>query len=85
MRRTLAWIQSHSADDIAAKMPPNLRGPDLKLYIAALAASKDMYSPDGLLDDEAAQAVVRVLGETMESVRKAAPDVKRCYTNQFVN
>jgi len=85
MRRTLAWIQEHSADDIAAKMPANLRGPDLKLYIAALAASKDMYSPDGVLEHEAAEAVVRVLGETMENVRKQAPDVKRCYTNQFVN
>ena len=84
IRRTLAWIQAHSAADIAARMPVNLRGPDLELYTQAIANSKDMFSPDGVLDDEAAQAVVRVLSETLERVRTAQPDVKRCYTNQFV-
>ncbi len=85
IRRTLAWIQAHSAEDIAGKMPANLRGENLALYTHAIANSKDMFSPDGLLDDEAAQAVVRVLGETLERVRTAHPDVKQCYTNQFVN
>lgn len=84
IRRTLAWIQAHSAEDIAAKIPPNLRGDDLKLYTQAISNSKDMFSPDGVLDDEAAQAMVRVLGESLESVRTAKPDVRQCYTNQFV-
>ena len=84
IRRTLAWIQAHSATDIAGKMPENLRGADLKLYTQAISNSKDMFSPDGVLDDEGAQAVVRVLSETLERVRTAQPDVKQCYTNQFV-
>ena len=84
IRRTLAWIQAHSAGDIAAKMPVNLRGSDLALYTQAISNSKDMFSPDGVLDDEGAQAVVRVLSETLEHVRTARPDVKQCYTNQFV-
>jgi NitT/TauT family transport system substrate-binding protein len=84
IRRTLAWIQAHSAEDIAGRMPANLRGEDVKLYTQAISNSKDMFSPDGVLDEEAAQAVVRVLGETLESVRTAKPDVKKCYTNQFV-
>lgn len=84
IRRTLAWIQAHSASDIAARMPENLRGPDLKLYTQAISNSKDMFSPDGVLDDEGAHAMVRVLGETLERVRAAPPDVKQCYTNQFV-
>ena len=84
IRRTLAWIQAHSASDIAAKMPENLRGSDLALYTQAISNSKDMFSPDGVLDDEGAQAVVRVLSETLEHVRTARPDVKQCYTNQFV-
>jgi NitT/TauT family transport system substrate-binding protein len=84
IRRTLAWIQAHSADDIASKMPENLRGADLKLYTQAISNSKDMFSPDGVLDDEGAQAMVRVLSETLERVRTAQPDVKQCYTNQFV-
>jgi NitT/TauT family transport system substrate-binding protein len=84
IRRTLAWIQAHSAEDIAARMPENLRGSDLEIYTRAIANSKDMFSPDGVLDEEAAQAAVRVLGETLERVRTARPDVKQCYTNQFV-
>lgn len=85
IRRTLAWIQSHSAEDIAARMPETMRGGDQKLYAEAIANSKDMFSPDGLLDEEAARAVVRVLGESLEKVRLAKPDVTRCFTNQFVN
>ena len=84
IRRTLAWIQAHSAADIAAKMPETMRGGDLALYTQAIANSKDMFSPDGILDDEAAQAVVGVLGESLERVRAAKPDVKQCYTNRFV-
>lgn len=84
IRRTLAWIQAHSASDIAGKMPENLRGSDIALYTQAISNSKDMFSPDGVLDDEGAQAVVRVLSETLERVRTARPDVKECYTNQFV-
>ena len=84
IRRTLAWIQAHSAADIAAKMPEALRGGDAALYTQAIANSKDMFSPDGILDEEGAQAVVRVLGETLERVRAAKVDVKQCYTNQFV-
>lgn len=84
MRRTLAWIQAHSPEQIAAKMPEALRGSDLALYSKAIENSKDMYSPDGILEDEAAQAVVRVLGESLDRVRLAKPDVRQCYTNQFV-
>lgn len=84
MRRTLAWIQAHSGEEIAAKMPETMRGGDPKLYAQAIANSKDMYSPDGILEEEAAQAVVRVLSESLETVRKARPDVKQCFTNQFV-
>ena len=84
IRRTLAWIQAHSAADIAAKMPEAMRGGDPALYTQAIANSKDMFSPDGILDDEAAQAVVGVLGESLERVRLAKPDVKQCYTNRFV-
>lgn len=84
MRRTLAWIQAHSPEEIAARMPEALRGGDRALYIKAIENSKDMYSPDGILEDEAAQTVVRVLSESLDRVRIAKPDVRQCYTNQFV-
>lgn len=84
MRRTLAWIQAHSPEEIAARMPETMRGGDLTLYTKAIENSKDRFSPDGILEDEAAQAVVRVLSESLDRVRIAKPDVRQCYTNQFV-
>src|SRR5205807_2182979 len=33
---TLKWIHSHSAEDIMAKMPTDMVGPDKELYLAAL-------------------------------------------------
>ena len=42
---TLKWIHSHSPEEIMAKMPENLVGPDKALYLAALKNTIPMYSP----------------------------------------
>lgn len=85
MRRTLEWIQSHSAAEIAAKMPVEFQGGDAAMYAQAIERSKGMFSPDGVLAPEAAEAALRVMGESMEKVRNAKIDVRECYTNRFVS
>src|SRR4051795_5840951 len=40
---TLAWIHSHSAEDIMAKMPPEMVGKNKELYLAALRNTMPMY------------------------------------------
>src|SRR5215211_9312903 len=44
---TLAWIHSHSAEEIMAKMPPELVGKNKELYLAALKNTIPMYSETG--------------------------------------
>lgn len=85
MTRTLGWIQAHSPEEIAAKMPASFRGEDTTLYVDALRNALPMYSPDGVMPSEGADAVRRVLAQSMEKVRGATIDLSRTYTNEYVN
>ena len=83
--KTLQWMHSHSAEEIAGKTPKPLRGEDDALYIQAVKNSMPMFSPDGVMDAAGAQAVRELLGESMEKVRGAQIDVSHTYTNEFIN
>ena len=82
MLRTLQWIGQHSAEEIAAKMPAEHRGEDAALYVEALKNSMAMFSPDGVMLPEGAEAVKRVLSGTLDKVKGI--DAARTYTNEFV-
>jgi NitT/TauT family transport system substrate-binding protein len=81
---TLKWIHAHSAEDIMAKMPPEIVGKDKALYLAALKNTIPMYSETGLMDPKGAAAVLAVFSESSPEVAKANIDVSKTYTNKFV-
>ena len=81
---TLKWIHSHTPEEIMAKMPEALVGPDKALYLAALKNTIPMYSETGLMDPKGAQAVLSVFSQSSEAVAKANIDLSRTYTNKFV-
>ncbi len=81
---TLKWIHSHSAEDIMAKMPPELVGKDKELYLAALKNTIPMYSQNGIMDPKGAAAVLAVFSEGSPEVAKANIDVSKTYTNKYV-
>jgi NitT/TauT family transport system substrate-binding protein len=81
---TLKWIQSHTPEEIMAKMPDNLVGPDKALYLAALKNTIPMYSTTGKMDPKGAQAVLDVFSQSSPAVRDAKIDVSKTYTNKFV-
>jgi len=81
---TLKWIHSHSAEEIMAKMPENLIGPDKALYLAALKNTIPMYSTTGKMDPKGAQAVLDVFSQSSPEVKNAKVDVSKTYTNKFV-
>lgn len=83
--RTLAWMQSHTPQEIAGKTPKTFRGEDDALYIEALQASMPMFSPDGLMAGEGAEVVRTLLASSMEKVRTATIDVSQTYTNEFIH
>ncbi len=63
--RSLAWIREHSAEEILAKVPsPGDRATEL----AAIRLAKPMYSFDGRINKESAEAVLAVQGLSRSKV-----------------
>jgi sulfonate transport system substrate-binding protein len=85
MVATLKWIHTHSAEEIMAKMPPEMVGGDKALYLAALKNTIPMYSESGRMDPKGAQAVLAVFSQSVPAVAKANIDLSRTYTNKFVD
>src|SRR5579863_2332049 len=81
---TLAWIHSHSAEEVMAKMPPEIVGKNTELYLAALKNTIPMYSETGKMDPKGADAVLAVFSTGSPEVAKANIDVTRTYTDKFV-
>jgi NitT/TauT family transport system substrate-binding protein len=81
---TLKWIHSHTPEEIMAKMPDELVGPDKALYLAALKNTIPMYSQTGMMDPKGAQAVLAVFSQSVPEIAKANIDLSKTYTNKFV-
>lgn len=63
--RSLAWIREHTAEEILAKVPsPG----DPATELAAIRLAKPMYSVDGRLNKESAEAVLAVQGLSRSKV-----------------
>ena len=64
-------MHTHTPQEIAEKTPKAFRGEDDALYVEALKSSMPMFSPDGVMDAEGAEAVRTLLAGSMEKVRSA--------------
>lgn len=82
---TLKWIHSHTPEEIADKMPPELIGKDKALYVAALKATLSMYSETGKMDPKGAQAVLEVFSQSVPAIKNAKIDLSKTYTNKYVD
>jgi len=85
IKRTLEWMQTHSAEEIADRTPADFRGEDRGLYVDALKNTMAMFSPDGVMADDGPKAVHRLLAQSLEKVRNATIDLSKTYTNDFVH
>jgi NitT/TauT family transport system substrate-binding protein len=74
--RSLAWIREHSAEEILARLPKENQVGDPAAEIAAIRMAKPMYSVNGRISQESAEAVQRVRG--------AKVDLSKTYTNEFL-
>lgn len=81
--KTLKWIHSHSADEIAAKMPPDYYAADKELYFNALKGSLDMFTPDGKMPVDGPPTVLNVLVERRQNIQGKQIDLSATYTNEF--
>jgi NitT/TauT family transport system substrate-binding protein len=83
--KTMKWIDTHEAADIAAKMPADYAGPDMALYIKSIKDSSPMFTTDGVMPEGGPQTVLDVLGTFSEIVKskKDSIDLKKTYTTEF--
>ncbi|WP_206951838.1 ABC transporter substrate-binding protein [Trinickia acidisoli] len=81
--RTMQFIHTHSAEEIAAKMPADYQK-DKALYVGALKASLPMYTVDGKMPADGPETVLKVLSGFNPSVKGKHVDLSKTYTNEFV-
>jgi NitT/TauT family transport system substrate-binding protein len=83
--RTMQFIHTHSAEEIAAKMPADYYGGDKQMYVNAIKASLPMYTSDGKMPADGPDTVLKVLSAYNASVKGKHIDLSKTYTNDFVN
>lgn len=82
---SLRWVQQHSAQQIADKMPATYYSSTGETaYVQALANEIGMYNPTGLMPTDGPQSVFRVLSEFDPAVKGQQVDLSKTYTDQFV-
>jgi NitT/TauT family transport system substrate-binding protein len=82
--RTMQFIHTHSAEEIAAKMPDDYQK-DKPLYVGALKASLPMYTADGKMPADGPATVLKVLSAFNPSVKGKHIELDKTYTNEFVS
>jgi NitT/TauT family transport system substrate-binding protein len=87
MVKTLGWIDSHSAAEIAAKMPADFKGDDTALYAKAVGDTKPMFTSDGVMPADGPATVLKVLGTFNPSVKgkESSIDLSKTFTTTFVD
>jgi NitT/TauT family transport system substrate-binding protein len=83
--RTMKWISTHDAADIAAKMPKDYAGDDPELYVQAIKDSSPMFTSDGVMPDDGPETVLDVLGTFSDIVKAKKDDIdlSKTYTTKF--
>ncbi len=82
--KTLKFINTHSASEIADKMPKDFYAGDKDGYIKALADGKAMFTPDGVMPAGGPETVLAVLGAFSKNVKGKTIDLSKTYTTEFV-
>jgi NitT/TauT family transport system substrate-binding protein len=80
--RTLHYIHTHSAEEIAALIPVDVSGKDKAAYLKLLKQELPMFATDGRMPADGAESEWRVLSEFNPKFKAVA--IEKTYTNAFV-
>ncbi len=81
--KTLKFINTHSAAEIADKMPKDFYAGDKDSYIKALADGKAMFTADGVMPAGGPETVLAVLAGFSKNVKGKTVDLSKTYTTEF--
>ncbi|NUT61064.1 ABC transporter substrate-binding protein [Herbaspirillum sp. C9C3] len=83
--KALKFINTHTAEQIADKMPKDYYGNNKPLYVQALSNSLPMYSQDGKMPKGGPETVLAVLSGFNPNVKGKHVDLSKTYTDEFVS
>jgi sulfonate transport system substrate-binding protein len=82
--KTLKFIHSHTAEDIAAKMPADYYAGNKDLYITALKNQLSIFGGDCKMPSDGPATVLKVETNYVASMKgKTSIDLSKTYTNEF--
>lgn len=83
--RTMAYIHTHSAEQIADLVPRDFYGNDKPLYVTALKSSLAMFTTDGRMPEGGPDTVLKVLATYKPLVKSANINLSKTYTNAYLD
>jgi NitT/TauT family transport system substrate-binding protein len=85
VERATQWATQHLAEEIREKESASLRTEDASVDAEAIRFTVPMLSSDGVMRPEMAEAARRVLSAAVEGSLLSRLDLKKTYTNQFID
>ncbi len=82
--KTLQYLQTHRSAQVTEMMPEDYYVADKPLYLAALAASMNMFNPSGLMPPDGPPTVLKVLASFNKELDPSKIDLAKTYTDEFV-
>jgi sulfonate transport system substrate-binding protein len=83
--KTLKWINTHSAAEIAAKMPADYYAGDQALYVTALGNQKAIFSADGKMPSDGPATVLGIEQQIGKVTASQTIDLSQTFTNTFAS
>jgi len=81
--KSLRYISTHGAEEIAARLPADYVAGDRPLYLGTLEQSKSMFTVDGVMPADGPANVLRVMRVAERAVAGKPIDLAQTYTNEF--
>ncbi|MEV7090704.1 ABC transporter substrate-binding protein [Streptomyces sp. NPDC093085] len=82
--KTLRWMDSHTPEEIAAKMPADYAQGGKELYAESIKSTLPMFTTDGVMPAGGPETVERVLKAFNPNLKNADVDLEKTYTSEFV-
>ena len=82
--RTMQYIGSHSAEEIAEKMPKDYYGGDKAMYVGAIKSSLPMFTADGKMPAGGPETVLKVLATYKPQVKSKNIDLSKTFSNAYL-
>jgi NitT/TauT family transport system substrate-binding protein len=83
--KTLKFIHSHTAAEIAAKMPSDYLAGNKDLYVAALQNQLSIFGTDCRMPAAGPQTVLDILQKYVSSFKGKTANLSETYTNEFAD